>query len=79
MDKTGTVSYVGRTQNNERFTKSLPNVNPAYLPPLDTDSSITYAQAQASIRAATIALNGLTTNNLLSIGLVTKDDITTAE
>ena len=78
MAKTGIVNFVGRDQNSERVTKNLPNVNPAYLPPLDTDSTITIAEAQASIRAATIALNGLTTNTMLSIGLTTKEDITTA-
>lgn len=78
MAKTGIVNYVGRDQNSEKVTKNFPNVNPDYLPPLDSDATITIAEGYASIRAATMALNGLTTNSLVSIALTTKEDITTA-
>lgn len=78
MAKAGSVSIEYRNQNSEKGSKSLPNVNPGYLAPLDSDATITVAQAQSSIRAAAVALNNLTSNNLLSVILTTKDDITTA-
>lgn len=63
--------------NDESYTKKLPNVNPDYLPNYGTDTAVSPTYG-ASIRSACQALNNLTTATITEVDVNTTIDVTNA-
>ena len=69
--KANAILYASDSNSND-IRKSLPNVNPAYVPRYGSSIDI---GAAASIKSACQALNALTTNTFKSVNLEITEDV----